>query len=75
MSIRRHRIPAHVSWQKSSYSNGAGGECVETACMGSLALVRDSKDHDRQVLAFSRGGWADFVTAVRGGTLRRPSRA
>ncbi|MGH8571011.1 MAG: DUF397 domain-containing protein, partial [Gammaproteobacteria bacterium] len=35
----------HVTWRKSSYSNGSGGACVEVADLnhGSRA-VRDSKD-------------------------------
>ncbi|MFF7649136.1 DUF397 domain-containing protein [Streptomyces sp. NPDC007983] len=57
-------------WQKSSYSNGSGGNCVETARLrDSQTAVRDSKEPERGVLGFSAGAWGDFVAAVRGGRL------
>ncbi|MGW8882932.1 DUF397 domain-containing protein, partial [Streptomyces mirabilis] len=34
-------------WRKSSYSNGTGGECVETADLQSTVSVRDSKQPHR----------------------------
>ncbi|MER6143735.1 DUF397 domain-containing protein [Streptomyces sparsogenes] len=61
----------HISplqWRKSSYSNGSGGNCVEVAELaGGGAVVRDSKDPERAVLAFSGRAWGDFVAAVRRG--------
>ncbi|MEK8143401.1 DUF397 domain-containing protein [Streptomyces sp. M10(2022)] len=35
--------PRTPRWQKSSYSNGAGGECVEVAGLCGSIGVRDSK--------------------------------
>ena len=32
-----------LSWFKSSYSSGSGGDCVEIADAGTAVLVRDSK--------------------------------
>jgi hypothetical protein len=32
-----------LHWVKSSYSSGAGGECVEVAVAGGAVHVRDSK--------------------------------
>ncbi|MEU1804432.1 DUF397 domain-containing protein [Streptomyces sp. NPDC019937] len=59
-----------LQWQKSSYSNGSGGNCVETAKLPDHATaVRDSKEPGRGVLGFSAGAWGDFVAAVRGGRL------
>ncbi|MET8180797.1 DUF397 domain-containing protein [Streptomyces sp. NPDC005336] len=53
-------------WHKSSYSNGAGGNCVERASLGGdQTAVRDSKDPGGPVLGFSQGAWRDFVVAVR----------
>ncbi|MFJ6741326.1 DUF397 domain-containing protein [Streptomyces sp. NPDC091279] len=54
---------------KSSYSNGSG-ECIEVADKpdGGRA-VRDSKDVQGGILAFSSGGWGDFVGAVKRGDL------
>lgn len=55
-----------LQWHKSSYSNGSGGNCVETASLASSATaVRDSKRPEGPVLGFSQGAWGDFVAAVR----------
>lgn len=55
-----------LQWQKSSYSNGSGGNCVETAELPDHeTAVRDSKRPDGPVLGFSHGAWGDFVAAVR----------
>jgi Domain of unknown function (DUF397) len=56
---------AHLSWHKSSYSNGAGGNCLEMADANREALVRDSKDPGGPILRFSGGAWGRFVGAVR----------
>ncbi|WP_307821613.1 DUF397 domain-containing protein [Streptomyces coffeae] len=57
-------------WHKSSYSNGAGGNCVETARLeDEQTAVRDSKDRGGPVLAFSHRAWGDFLAAMRGGRL------
>lgn len=51
-------------FRKSSYS-GVYGDCVEVAPInGHGAAVRDSKDQDGPVLAFSGEAWAAFVAAV-----------
>ncbi|MEU1790937.1 DUF397 domain-containing protein [Streptomyces sparsogenes] len=56
------------AWFKSSYSGAGQTECVEVAELaGGGAAVRDSKDPERAVLAFSAGAWEDFVVAVRRG--------
>ncbi|WP_064457665.1 DUF397 domain-containing protein [Streptomyces hygroscopicus] len=58
------------TWHKSSYSNGAGGNCVEVAGLtGEGAAVRDSKDPGGPVIGFSDRAWGDFVAAVRSGRL------
>ncbi|MDI9830150.1 DUF397 domain-containing protein [Streptomyces sp. KAU_LT] len=46
---------------KSSYSSGAGGECVEVAARPATVHVRDSKDTTRAVLAVGPTTWAVFV--------------
>ncbi|EFL24359.1 putative toxin-antitoxin system, toxin component [Streptomyces himastatinicus ATCC 53653] len=57
---------ATLVWHKSSYSNGSGGNCVETAKLPDHdTAVRDSKRPDGPVLGFSHDAWGDFVTAVR----------
>jgi hypothetical protein len=57
----------HLGWNKSSYSNGAGGNCVEMAGTDREALVRDSKDPGGPVLHFPGGAWDTFVRSVRRG--------
>lgn len=49
------------SWFKSSYSSGAGGECVEVATRPAKVHVRDSKDTTRAALAVEPTAWAAFV--------------
>lgn len=67
-----HPNPSREEWVKSSYSNGAGGGCVEwaPAYVGAGAVpVRDSKDPHGPALAFAPGAWASFVTGVKDGGL------
>ncbi|MET8470522.1 DUF397 domain-containing protein [Streptomyces sp. NPDC006422] len=54
----------HLEWFKASYSNGAGGECLECAIepQGSV-LIRDSKRPQGDVLAFSPRAWTSFLRA------------
>ncbi|MEU0116150.1 DUF397 domain-containing protein [Streptomyces bobili] len=55
-------------WFTSSYSNGAGGECVECAVSGRGTLVRDSKGSGELVVSIGSGAWRSFVRAVREGS-------
>ncbi|MEV7965551.1 DUF397 domain-containing protein [Sphaerisporangium sp. NPDC088356] len=67
-----------VQWRKSSYSNN-GGDCVEIAVSDDMSLtahkadsetlylVRDSKDPDGPVLAFTPTEWDAFRVAIRHG--------
>ncbi|WP_327408753.1 DUF397 domain-containing protein [Streptomyces sp. NBC_01281] len=59
-----------ASWRKSSYSNSDGGECVEVSDdFADVVPVRDSKVPNGPALVFPGGGWASFVSALRGGQL------
>ncbi|MER5292363.1 DUF397 domain-containing protein [Streptomyces pharetrae] len=49
------------AWFKSSYSSGAGGECLEVAVRPARVHVRDSKDTTRAALAVPPTAWAAFV--------------
>lgn len=60
-----------LMWFSSSYSNGAGGECVECALTDGGALVRDSKNAEAQVIAVSGGAWGSFVQFVQNGGVTR----
>ncbi|MEU6483478.1 DUF397 domain-containing protein [Streptomyces sp. NPDC046887] len=57
-----------LSWRRSSYSNGAGGFCLEVADgLPGLVPVRDSKVTGGPVLMLTAAAWAPFVAALRGG--------
>jgi hypothetical protein len=55
-----------LSWRKSSYSGGSGGQCVQVAAPGSV-LVRDSKNPDGGHLRFSARAWREFAARVKSG--------
>jgi Domain of unknown function (DUF397) len=63
-------VTDNLSWVKSSYSGGQGGNCVEVAALpdGGRA-VRDSKDPGGPVLAFAAGQWEAFVRGIKDGGL------
>ncbi|MDT3439782.1 MULTISPECIES: DUF397 domain-containing protein [unclassified Pseudofrankia] len=58
---------AQLRWRTSSYSNGAGGMCVEVAPLGHGVAVRDSKNPAGPVLAFSAAEWDAFLSGARDG--------
>ncbi|MBQ1090135.1 DUF397 domain-containing protein [Streptomyces sp. B93] len=56
-----------LSWYKSSYSSGSGGDCVEIADAGAAVLVRDSKQPHAAVISVPSVPWVAFVRmAARG---------
>ncbi|KOV64793.1 hypothetical protein ADL01_27715 [Streptomyces sp. NRRL WC-3618] len=67
MSIAGSRVDGLATWFTSSYSNGAGGECVECALARDGALVRDSKAGGGPVIAVRGQSWEAFVRALRQG--------
>ena len=54
-----------VSWRKSSYSGGNGGNCTEVADLPGTVAVRDSKDPDGPALLFTAAQWAAFTARVK----------
>ena len=59
---------SNVTWRKSSYSGGNGGDCVEVAMLpDNSCAVRDSKDPDGPKLVFAPAMWRAFTAAVKGG--------
>ncbi|MFD5590721.1 DUF397 domain-containing protein [Streptomyces griseorubiginosus] len=50
-----------LTWFKSSYSAGDGGECVEVAVRPGTVHVRDSKETNRAALAVESTSWTAFV--------------
>jgi hypothetical protein len=55
----------HPTWHKSSYSNGAGGACVEVANLDHNCAVRDSKNPTGPTLKFTTAEWTAFTAGVR----------
>jgi hypothetical protein len=60
-TVPAERPPA---WFRSSYSNGAGGECVECAHVTDGALIRDSKQTQGPVLQVQSDAWRLFVRSL-----------
>ncbi|MDA8369215.1 MAG: DUF397 domain-containing protein [Nocardiopsaceae bacterium] len=59
-----------LDWRRSSYSGGAGGNCVEVADLpAGRRAVRDSKRPEEGFLLFSPEEWAAFVGSARDGEL------
>ncbi|HEX5304000.1 MAG TPA: DUF397 domain-containing protein [Streptosporangiaceae bacterium] len=53
-----------LTWRKSTYSGGNGGQCVEVAASGRV-LVRDGKAPDRGPLGFSAQTWREFAARIK----------
>ena len=53
-----------LTWRKSTYSGGNGGQCVEVAASGRV-LVRDSKNPDRGRLGFNAQTWREFAARIK----------
>ncbi|WP_103503607.1 MULTISPECIES: DUF397 domain-containing protein [unclassified Streptomyces] len=63
----KHPTAAPV-WRKSSYSDGAGGNCLEVADGHTgVMCVRDSKHPAGPALAVPGGAFAAFVAGVKTG--------
>lgn len=54
-----------LSWRKSSYSTGAGGQCVEVAAATRAALVRDTADRQGPMLTVGAAAWTQFLATIR----------
>ncbi|MFD3558820.1 DUF397 domain-containing protein [Streptomyces sp. NPDC058686] len=55
-----------VTWHKSSYSGGSGGECLEVSHdHPGLVPVRDSKNPDGPKLVLRAYAWSAFITDLK----------
>jgi hypothetical protein len=54
-----------LSWRKSSYSGGSGGNCVELTDHAGRVLVRDSQDQSGPVLKVPAEAWARFAAKLK----------
>ena len=61
-----------VAWHRSSYSNQAGGDCVEVAdgFQEAVVPVRDSKVPGGPALCFEAASWAAFIGELKDGDHR-----
>ncbi len=56
------------AWRKSSHSGGEGGNCVQVRRRSDGGRdVRDSKNPDGPVLAFTSEEWKAFASGVKDG--------
>jgi hypothetical protein len=61
---------SNVTWRKSSYSGGNGGDCVEVAVLpDNSRAVRDSKDPEGPKLVVASATWRTFTAAVKAGAI------
>lgn len=52
-------------WRKATFSGNGGSDCVEVGETSHAILVRDTKNRDGSVLAFSRTAWSELVKSVK----------
>ena len=52
-------------WRKSSYSDGNGGNCVETASGNGVIQVRDTTDRDGIMLSVTAAAWQQFTGELK----------
>lgn len=65
MKTAESRAENGTVWFKSSYSNGAGGECVECAYASDAILVRDSKNDGGAIITVGNHAWQRFIRPMR----------
>ncbi|MFD3688807.1 DUF397 domain-containing protein [Nocardiopsis sp. NPDC058631] len=53
-----------MTWHKSSYSGGNGGDCVEVS-EGPTTRVRDTQNRDLGHLSTEASEWTALLAAVR----------
>lgn len=65
-NIASESVKYRGEWYKSSYSNGAGGSCVEVKHGCGTVFVRDSKDRrtDQPIIGMSSTGWNSFLSTI-----------
>ncbi|MFJ9249219.1 DUF397 domain-containing protein [Streptomyces sp. NPDC101776] len=55
-----------LSWRKSTYSNGSGGDCVEVRDdLPGIVPVRDSKAPQGPALLIPAPAWTSFIDALK----------
>ncbi|KKD04869.1 DUF397 domain-containing protein [Streptomyces sp. WM6386] len=59
-----------LTWFKSSYSDGEGGECLEVALTPATVHLRDSKQPVGPRVALSPAAWSAFLSGELTGDRR-----
>ncbi len=56
-----------MTWRKSSYSGGNGGNCIEVGAHAATGrvLVRDTQDRTGPVLTVPPAAWRTFAAQVK----------
>jgi hypothetical protein len=54
-----------IAWRKSSFSNGAGGNCVEVGPTPDAVHVRDTKHRDGGTLVLTPATWRALTATAR----------
>jgi len=69
-----NKIPENLTWRKSSFSTGQGGNCVEVAELpdGGRA-VRHSKNPTGPAIAYTAAEWDAFLAGIKAGEFDRKS--
>ena len=54
-------------WRKSTYSDGTGGNCVETASHigNGMIVVRDTANREDGMLVFAADAWKAFTAGLK----------
>ena len=58
-----------VTWRKSSYSGGEGGQCVELASLDGSVGIRDSKNPQNPHIEVGREALASLLGQIKAGEL------
>ncbi|MDT9698822.1 DUF397 domain-containing protein [Streptomyces sp. P17] len=54
-----------LSWFKSSYSSGEGGQCLEVAVTPSIIHLRDSKSPEAPHVTVAPATWVAFLGVLK----------
>lgn len=57
-----------ATWRKSTKSGGNGGGCIEVGAAAGVIAVRDTKNRNGGLLAFSPQAWRELVAKIKNDT-------
>ncbi|MGW0884496.1 DUF397 domain-containing protein [Streptomyces sp. NPDC002671] len=74
MGLAREADSDDVRWFKSSYSGGAGSDCVEVGPCGLVTSLRDSKAPLQGIVTVPTSAFAAFVNDLKARVTIRETR-